>query len=187
MTCHLTYNKLSISIFFVLVLSLLSCRKEVRLQADAIDNRADMPVLDARDVTTLISDSGITRYRIKTPSWQVYDKSTPAHWEFPEGIYLEKFSPDLSADAFMEADYAYYNEDDQLWHLVGNVHALNLEGERFDTQELFWSQHDEKVYSDSLITITRATSVISGVGFRSNQEMTKYVILHPTGYFPIED
>ena len=159
-----------------------------KLAAEAVDNRAAMPVLDARKVTSLISDSGVVRYRITTPSWQIYDKATPAYWEFPEGVYLEKFNPaDFTVNAFLEADYAYYNKDEEVWHLVGNVHALNLEGERFDTPELWWSQKDKKVYSDTCITITKTSSVIRGIGFVSNQEMTKYSISKPTGTIPIEE
>ena len=93
----------------------------------------------------------------------------------------------LEADATVEADYAYYNEPAQRWMLRGNVQAVNLEGEMFETPLLFWDQQTESVYSDSSIVITRETSIIKGVGFRSNQEMTKYTILRPTGVFPISE
>ena len=180
---------MSISAFVVLVLILLSAcvRHDKKQVTDAVENRAAMPVLDARDVTTLISDSGITRYRIKARSWQMYDKADPPYWEFPEGIYLENFNLDLSVSAYLEADYAYYDQRAQIWELDGNVRSLNQLGEKFETPQLFWSQKDEKIYSDSAITITRETSIIEGVGFESNQEMTKYTIRRPTGIFPIKD
>lgn len=146
-----------------------------------------MPVLSASDVTTLISDSGVTRYRIKTQTWLVFDKADTPYWEFPDGIYLEKFNTNLEADATVEADYAYYNEPAQRWTLRGNVKALNLEGEQFETPLLYWDQKSESVYSDSSIVITREASIIVGVGFRSNQEMTKYTILKPKGVFPFEE
>ena len=85
------------------------------------------------------------------------------------------------------ADYAFYNEPAQRWLLKGNVEALNLEGERFETPLLYWDQKSESVYSDSSIVITRESSIIKGVGFRSNQSMTQYTILRPTGVFPIKD
>ena len=146
-----------------------------------------MPVLSASDVTTLISDSGVTRYRIKTQTWLVFDKADTPYWEFPDGIYLEKFNTNLEADATVEADYAYYNEPAQRWTLRGNVKALNLEGEQFETPLLYWDQKSESVYSDSSIVITREASIIVGVGFRSNQEITKYTILKPKGVFPFEE
>lgn len=177
-----------------MVLLLLVClflygcsKKEVRHRAGAIADRKAMPALAGDEVTTLISDSGITRYRITAKKWLVFDKADTPYWEFPEGVYLEKFNLNLEADATVEADYAYYNEPAQRWMLRGNVQAVNLEGEMFETPLLFWDQQTESVYSDSSIVITRETSIIKGVGFRSNQEMTKYTILRPTGVFPISE
>ena len=162
-------------------------RRDVRLQSKAITDRKNTPVLHATDVNTLISDSGIVRYRIKAQTWQVYDRADTPYWEFPDGIYLERFDANLESDANIEADYAFYDETAQRWKLVGNVKALNLKGETFETPLLFWDQKTESVYSDSSIVITRETSVIKGIGFRSNQSMTKYTILRPTGVFPMEE
>lgn len=172
----------------VLCVVVVACgRGEVKHRAEAVADRKTMPVLSASDVTTLISDSGVTRYRIKTQTWLVFDKADTPYWEFPDGIYLEKFNTNLEADATVEADYAYYNEPAQRWTLRGNVKALNLEGEQFETPLLYWDQKSESVYSDSSIVITREASIIVGVGFRSNQEMTKYTILKPKGVFPFEE
>lgn len=172
----------------LLVLVIAGCRRrDVRLRADAVTDRAAMAVLEAIDVTTIISDSGVVRYRIKAQTWKVYDKADTPYWEFPDGIYLEKFNTELEPDASIESDYAFYNEPAQRWTLRGNVKAMNLEGEQFETPLLFWDQKSESIYSDSSIVITREASIIQGVGFRSNQEMTKYTILRPTGIFPINE
>lgn len=156
-------------------------------QSDEEKNRNLIPVLTTTDVNTLISDSGITRYRIESPLWLVYDKQEPPFQEFPKGIYLEQFDENLNVQASLKADYAYYNEQMQIWIIRGNVHALNHKGEQFDTPELNWNQQTHRVYSDSAIRITKETSIIEGVGFESNEQMTKYTILHPTGVFPIKD
>ena len=175
-------------LLLLICFSVYSCaKKEVRHRASAIADRKAMPALAGDEVTTLISDSGITRYRIKAKKWLVYDKADTPYWEFPEGVYLEKFNLNLEADATVEADYAYYNEPAQRWMLRGNVQAVNLQGEKFETPLLYWDQASESVYSDSSIVITREASIIKGVGFRSNQEMTQYTILRPTGVFPIKE
>ena len=184
-----TIKRITRVVLLLLVCSFVySCtQKEVRHRAGAIADRKAMPALAGDEVTTLISDSGITRYRITAKKWLVFDKADTPYWEFPEGVYLEKFNLNLEADATIEADYAYYNEPAQRWMLRGNVQAVNLQGERFETPLLFWDQPTESVYSDSSIVITREASIIKGVGFRSNQEMTKYTILRPTGVFPISE
>ena len=175
-------------LLILLCTTVTSCRKRsIKLRAEAVSDRKTMAVLEAEDVMTIVSDSGVTRYRIKAPKWRVYDKADTPYWEFPDGIFLERFAQDLSSDATIESDYAFYNETAQRWLLRGNVKAINLEGEQFETPLLFWDQRSESVYSDSSIVITRESSVIKGVGFRSNQSMTKYTILRPTGIFPIKD
>jgi LPS export ABC transporter protein LptC len=127
------------------------------------------------------------RYRVNAETWQLYDKAQPSYWDFPQGIYLEKFDEDLNVEASLRSDLARYWDKTGIWELTGNVHAVNEEGEIFDTPKLYWDQQQEKIYSDTVIRIQRETSVIEGVGFESNQTMSQYVILKPTGYFPIDD
>ena len=180
--------KIRLLLSVLLCVLLVACHNtDVKHRAAAVADRKAMPVLEGIDVNTLISDSGITRYRIKAHKWLIFDKADTPYWEFPDGIYLEKFNLNLEADATVEADYAYYNEPAQRWTLIGNVQAMNVEGERFETPLLYWDQKTESVYSDSSIVITRENSIIKGVGFRSNQEMTKYTIQRPTGVFPIKE
>ncbi|MBR2165097.1 MAG: LPS export ABC transporter periplasmic protein LptC [Paludibacteraceae bacterium] len=174
-------------LLLAVILSACSSRPNKVGEMKIEKTREQLPVLVTDSVTTLISDSGITRYRIEAARWLMYDKTEPPYQEFPNGIYLEQFDEELNVQASLKADYAHYNETAELWTLRGNVHALNLEGEQFDTQELKWDQQTHRVYSDSSIHITREKSIIEGVGFESNEQMTKYTILHPTGIFPVDD
>ena len=67
--------------------------------ADAITERDSLPVMDTRGVTTLISDSGVTRYRVNTEEWLIFDKKKPSYWAFEKGIYLEQFDSLFHIDA----------------------------------------------------------------------------------------
>ena len=164
-----------------------ACRHSEVQQTTVSVPREQIAVLITDTVSTLISDSGITRYRIEAPQWLIFDKTDPPYQEFPKGIYLEQFDEDLSVAASLEADYAYYDETAQQWTLIGNVKAMNREGEQFETPKMMWNQQTHRVFSDTSIHITRETSIIEGVGFDSNEQMTQYTILHPTGVFPIKD
>jgi hypothetical protein len=76
-------------LLMLLCVGAVSCQKRgVKLRAAAVTDRAAMPVLEAEDVMTLISDSGVTRYRIKAPKWCIYDKADTPYWEFPKGVFL---------------------------------------------------------------------------------------------------
>ena len=175
------------SILVMLAMFVFGCKEKSVQQSVQSQPREQAAVLLTDSVSTLISDSGVTRYRIEAPQWLMFDKTDPPYQEFPEGIYLEQFDMDLSVAASLKADYAYYDETAQRWTLIGNVHAMNRQGEKFETPKMMWDQQTHRVYSDTSIHITRETSIIEGVGFDSNEQMTQYTILNPTGVFPIKD
>ena len=67
-----------------------------------------VPSLSSFDVTTLISDSGITRYRIKAKEWLMFENAKEPYWLFPQGIYVEKFDENFHVDAFIMGDSAIF-------------------------------------------------------------------------------
>lgn len=142
------------------------------------------PTMLTRDVETLISDSGVTRYRIVTPIWYVYDETPEPFWRFPEGLKLERYDNFFRIEATVTADSATYFKNKQLWRLDGNVSLTNVMNEKFQTNQLFWDQRQEKLYSDSFIHIERPDKVLEGYGFDSNQNLTRYTIRRVSGIFP---
>ncbi len=125
-----------------------ACSGDNKNLAEAITERDSLPTMKTLGVTTLISDSGITRYKIITEEWEIYDKKNPPYWAFEKGVYLEKFDSLFHIDASIKADTAYYYEKKKLWELRSNVHIRNLQGDKFDTQLLFWDEAKEQIYSD---------------------------------------
>lgn len=158
----------------VVLLLLSSCSGNKKVLGKAITERDSLPIMDTRGVTTLVSDSGITRYRINTEVWQMFDRKDPSYWAFEKGIYLEKFDSLLQVEASIESDTAYFYDKKKLWKLMGNVHVQNLKGEKFDTELLYWDQNQKKVYSDKRVRIEQPDQIIYAWGFESNEQMTKY-------------
>ena len=174
-------------IFVILAIILSSCGNKGVQEGSENLPREQIAALITDSISTLISDSGITRYRLEAPQWLVYDRTEPPYQEFPRGVYMEQFDENLAVKAQLKADYAHYDETAQIWTLRGHVHALNRQGEQFDSPEMKWNQKTQRVYSDTTIHITREKSIIEGVGFDSNEEMSEYTILNPTGVFPIKE
>lgn len=170
-----------------LPLLLWSCSGRQKAMGEAITERDSLPMMDTRGVTTLISDSGMIRYRILADEWKVFDRKKPPHWSFEKGVYLEKFDTLFRVEASIGADTAYFYTKEELWKLVRNVHIQNLKGEKFDTDLLYWDQKKKRVYSDRFIRIEQPDRVITGRGFESNQEMTVYTIHKPEGIFYVDE
>ncbi len=146
-----------------------------------------MPTIISRDVYTLISDSGITRYRIKSPLWNIFEEARHPYWNFPKGLVLEQLNQlNFSTEASVECGYAVYYKDKQLWKLEKNVVVRNILKDTMWTQQLFWDQEKKEIYSDSFIHINKSKRIIEGTGFRSNEDFTQYEIKHVSGIFPMK-
>ena len=164
-----------------------ACSGKDKKLAEAISENDTLPSMKTLGVTTLISDSGITRYKVVAEEWLIFDKKNPPYWAFEKGVYLEKFDSLLRIDASIKADTAYYHERKKMWELKGNVQILSQRGDKFQTGLLFWDEKKEKVYSDKFIQIEQEDKIIKGYGFESNQELTEYEIKNTTGIFTVED
>jgi LPS export ABC transporter protein LptC len=182
--CENITTAFSVVVVFFL---LFSCSTTITEQINLELSSGEVPTLHTSDVTTVISDSGITRYRIYTPVWNVYDKASQPYWEFPDGVHFERFDENLIVDANVHCEYAKFLEREKIWELKGNIRATNIKGELFETEQLFWNQKTEKIYSDSLVTITQEDYIINAQGFESNQQMTKYTWKQTQGIFPVKE
>ena len=143
--------------------------------------------MTTNNVSTLISDSGVVRYKITAPLWLVFDQAREPRWDFPKGLHLEKYNDMFRLEAEVTCDSARYFKDKQLWRLDGYVEITNIAGEKFLTPQLFWDQRHQKLYSDSFIHIEQQGRIIEGYGFTSNERMTQYEVNKVMGMFPATD
>ena len=184
------FRNMSMAILFGAMAMLVlfsSCGGRKKDLGAAITERDSLPVMDTRGVSTLISDSGVTRYRINTEEWKVYDRKQPSYWAFEKKIYLEKFDTLFQVEASIEADTAYFFDKKKLWKLIGHVHVQNLKGEKFDTELLYWDQNQKKVYSDKRVRIEQPDQIIYARCFESNEQMTKYRFFQTDGIFYVDE
>lgn len=163
----------------------MSCREEKKVDISHSLDSANMPTMSTRNVSTLISDSGITQYKIVTPIWNIFDEGDDPYWSFPEGLYLQKYDPDYNVIATVAADSAKFFKHQRLWRLEGDVEMTKTPDELFLSPRVFWDQRKQQLYSDTFIHIENATHVIEGTGFESDESLNRYRILYPTGIFPI--
>lgn len=174
-----------IIIILATVLTLWSCREERHsFVPDVVGDK--VATMTTRDVTTLISDSGYTRYRITTDLWQMFEDAAEPFWRFPDGLFLQQYDQQMKPSSSVVCDSSTYYSRKRLWQLDGHVVMVNTLRDTFLTQQLFWDQTRQKIYSDSFIHIVRSDRIIEGYGFVSNQNMTAYTVNRPTGIIPVE-
>lgn len=177
----------TVSILVAFVLLLVGCEEEKEHIAPAIYDRDSVSVMVTRGVNTLISDSGIIRYRIVTEEWEVNQIRRPTRWIFEKGLFLEQFDPSFHIQSYIQADTAYYYDEAQLWELRGRVRVRTKDGLRFSSEELFWNQWEHVLYSHKFSHIITPEREMQGTNFRSNEYMTQYTVSNSKGSFVKSD
>jgi hypothetical protein len=169
------------------LVSFIACNERKVLGA-AITERDSMSVMTTLGVTTFVSDSGITRYRLDTEEWLVYDKKDPSYWAFEKGVYIEQFDTLLNIEATIQADTLYYYDKEKLWKALSNVEIVNRTGDRYLTSLLYWDENKKRIYTDRHIRIEKQDGqIMEGNGFESDQEMRNPRIRNMSGIFYITE
>ena len=184
-------NKYGITTTFAVVVMLLlfmaSCGKENKEVVEVTFDPENTYTLRTTDVSSLISDSGITRYRMNAKEWLVFGKAREPYSYFTQGVYVEKFDSLFNVEASVKADTAYYWDKKGLYKLIGHVSILSQEGKKLDTSILYFDQKEDQIYTDEYFELEEGDKIITGIGFKSNQNMTKYKIFNSQGTFPVSD
>lgn len=164
-------------IVVVITTFLVSCKEEVKNTVDFAYDPEIVPMVNTDSVTMLISDSGMIRYKVITKTWEIFDKVKDPYWRFPDKCRLEQFDTTFNVVATVKADTVWYFTNRKLWQLKGHVFIHNKADETFSSEELFWDERQQKVYSNTLITIDRpGKALIYAKSFTSNQQMTSYTL-----------
>lgn len=171
----------------IVILVLQSCSPSVENTATLGGERDSAAVMKSYNVTTLVSDSGVTRFRVTTAEWLVYDKKAKPTWEFPQGIHLEQFDENLEVHSEVDAKKAIYYTELEEWILSDSVYAINVDGEKFESEILYVHQKEDRIFTDQYVKITQEDKIITGLGMESNQRLTKYTVLKPQGIIPLDE
>ncbi len=167
----------------VLMFAFLACQERQEHIAPAVNPKDSVSMMVSYGVNTLVSDSGMMKYRIVAECWEVNQAKKPSRWIFEKGLFLEQFDPTFHVEAYIQCDTAYYFDQEKLWELRGRVRVRNVEGLRFSSEELFWDQNRHELYSYKYSHLVTPEREMEGTYFRSNERMTNYTITNSKGSF----
>ena len=166
---------------------LLGCNEAKEHTAPAIYDRDSVSMMTSYGVNTLISDSGVIKYRIVTERWDVNTVKNPSRWTFEKGIFFEQFDEKFHVEAYIQADTAWYYDQKKLWHLRGRVRIRNINGLIYESEELFWDGITHEIYSYAFSKVTTPERNMEGTYFLSDEHMRHYTVSNSKGSFTRED
>lgn len=166
---------------------LASCEGQKEHTAPAVHDRDSASMMISYGVNTLISDSGVIKYRIVTERWEVNTVRNPSRWIFEKGLFFEQFDEKFHVQSYIQCDTAYYYDQKKLWELRSRVSILTKDGLRFTSQQLFWDQASHELYSNVPSHLVTPDRTLEGTYFRSDECMTRYFVSNSRGSFEKTD
>ncbi len=140
------------------IVALTACEQAVEHTAPAVNPKDSLPTMVSYGVNTLISDSGVVKYRIVTERYEVNQVKNPS----------------------------YYDQK-RLWELRGRVRVKTKDGVRFYSEELFRDENKRELYSNKFSRLITPDRQLQGNYFRSDERMTKYYVSNSKGSFARTD
>ena len=132
-------------------------------------------------LTIVYTKNGVKEHRMSTPLMERYEFARDPYMEFRYGINVTTFDSLGRDESTLKADYGISYEKRELWEARGNVVAEGEGGRTLFTQQLFWDQKTDKVYSNVDCRIVDGNDVFVGEGFESDSEFKEWVFRESEG------
>lgn len=140
-----------------------------------------------REVDMLISDSGLTRYRMTAPLWLIYDRPDRKEWVFSQGLEMWSVDSVQPGNELVTADTAYYFTDREEWLLIGNVRIHGLKGEKLYTPRLHWLRGQKRLYSDDTTYFATEGKELRGSRFEAADDLSEYTIYNNSANLLVQE
>ena len=160
-----------------------------------------LPVLPTKLSSEIVSESFQVKYlfseqarlKAKLETGRVQEKkegqketSTGVHY-FDRGVKLTFFDETGQQETVLTSQTGKMNKEEGLADLQGKVVAQSKDGSKLETEQLFWDEKKDKIYTAGYVHIQTATRILEGDGFESNTAMTRYRILKARGQLQVEN
>ena len=163
------------------VLFLASCNHKAEEIKQLAETESKMGVEQATNIEIMYADSAVLKAKIKAPLMERFANDANPYMEMKKGLKADFYDKDHNIESTLKANYGISYEVTKIIHLKKDVHIINSKGEELSSEELFWDQNKQKIYTEKYVTIKRMNAIIYGDGFESNENFTKYRILRPKG------
>lgn len=168
-------------------LLITSCENDIEV-IQAFGEDAIMPDQSMTNAAIEYTDSA--RLQLRITAAEIHYYSTAENYtEFPSGVFAQFFDREGNVESQLNARYAINFPDKELWEARDSVVVINNKGEVLNTEQLFWDEKNQLIYSNSYVEITRPNEKIMGEGFEADETFSSWKIKRISGtiWIPDED
>ncbi|MBQ6604887.1 MAG: LPS export ABC transporter periplasmic protein LptC [Tidjanibacter sp.] len=162
---------------------LFSCSSE---SAVGSYNPETMLTQQSDTLTVLVSQNGVKSYRFYAPLMERYELAAEPYMEFRRGVDIITYDSLGNVESTLKADYGISYEKRELWEARGNVVAEGEGGRTLFTQQLFWDQKTDMVYSNVDCMVREGDDYFVGEGFESDSDFKDWRFRNQTGRIHVD-
>lgn len=150
----------------------------------------NQPIGEAEDIdlkyTEFIEDTVRLKANLISPKLLDYSNRDFAFSEFPEGIQLKVYDTDGKMTT-ITSRYAIFYTDTDVIDLRGNVRIATHQGDTLFTEQLYYNEKLEWVFTNEPWLFKRAVGPSHGIGFDSDKDFKKFQMLEYGGDFELDN
>lgn len=183
----ISHSAASSILLLLAVFFFASCIENTTEELHDVEDDQERTTLSVMDLHTIVTDSGYFRYEFETPELHQYDNIEDPYIKFPYGLKFKMYANKGSyVKSRIRCNNAKYFKNRNLWELNNDVEAVTEKGDILNTEQMFWNTAEHHIYSDKFVKITTKSQIITGVGFESDEKLSKYEIKNPGGEIEVD-
>lgn len=160
-----------------------SCHNNYQEMQDLAKKK--MPVDKVTDVESYLSQNGAMRAKLTAPLMTMMQSDTPKT-EFPNSLHVD-FYDSVKIQSKLFAKYGLYYNNKHLVFLRDSVVVFNMQGDTLRTEQLWWDQDKELIYTDVAVHIRKPDEQIDGTGLTADQNFSHWTIKNAKGPIIVPD
>jgi LPS export ABC transporter protein LptC len=129
-------------------------------------------------VRMLLTDRGVQRGELFADTGYVFDDQTRIELKKVRATFNTSTG---TKDGVLSADRGTYNQREEKLEGFGNVVIVTTEGKRLTSPHMRYLKVANEVSSDSAFTLVEPGRTVTGIGFRSDPQLTRIQILRNVG------
>jgi LPS export ABC transporter protein LptC len=158
-----------------------ACKNETA--DNLVVNRDQIGIDKGKDVEIIYSDSARIKVRVTGPTMLSYtDRSEPKQ-VFPDGTTTYFYDDNQLEMGVLRGKYAIRDERKRQVIVRDSVVWESKTDGKLETSELVWDEATNIIKSTKFTKITRANEIIRGFNFQTDDKLSRWLILAPTGEF----
>jgi LPS export ABC transporter protein LptC len=180
-----SYRNIKYSYLLFAVVLLYSCEGKIEKIVDF--EILSLPSLTGKDINTVFTDSGKVQMVMSAPIMEKWDNFESPYSEFRKGMKIAFHDGHKDPIATASSKYAKFVDKENLWELDDSVVIVNESGDKLETEQLFWDQDKNLVFTDRFVKITNEDQTVMGTGFESDPQLTRRRIKNVTATIYLHD